>query len=163
VDAARDFVQRQPRFVAAIQRRSALIRPLVLLDEGPPAERAPATHPHPDTVRTLLPQFQTQGMLGLGLHDIDVVPHDQPHRVPEAVRQEIARLKALYPGLHSRELARLLFCTFGSRIHHLTVHHHWEQSPVAAPQQLALWPSHIPPDRVHARFQGVAPRLSRGE
>lgn len=155
MDAARDFVQLQPCFVDAIQRRYALIRPLVLLDEGTPAERAQATNTHPDTVRTLLHQFQTQGMLGLGLHDLDMVPHDQPHRVPEAVRQEIARLKALSPGLHYRELARILFYTFGYRLHHLTVKHHWEQSPVAAPHQLDLWPYHIHPDRVHARCQVV--------
>jgi transposase len=106
-------------------------------------------------VRTLLQQFQTQGMLGLGGPETDVGPHDQPHRVPEAVRQEIARLKALYPGFHYRELARILLCTFGYRLHHRTVKHHWEQSPVTAPQQLELWPYHLPPDRVHARLQVV--------
>src|SRR6516165_1195428 len=94
-------------------------------------------------------------MLGLGGPETDVGPHHQPHRVPEAVRQEIARLKALYPGLHYRELARILLCTFGYRLHHRTVKHHWEQSPVTAPQQLELWPYHLHPDRVHARLQVV--------
>jgi hypothetical protein len=65
VDAARDFIQLQPRFIDAIQQRYELIRPLVLLDEGTPAERAQATNTHPETVRTLLHQFQTQGMPGL--------------------------------------------------------------------------------------------------
>ena len=89
-DAARDFGQLQPRFVDAIQRRYELIRPLVLFNEGTPAERAQATHTQPETVRTLLQQFQTQGMLGLGGPETDVGPHDQPHRVSEAVRQEMA-------------------------------------------------------------------------
>jgi hypothetical protein len=53
-DTARDFGQLQPHFVDAIQRRYELIRPLVLFNEGPPAERAQATHTHPETVRTLL-------------------------------------------------------------------------------------------------------------
>jgi transposase InsO family protein len=155
VDAARDFIQLQPHFVDAIQQRYELIRPLVLLDEGTPAERAQATDTHPETVRNLLHQFQTQGMPGLALPESDVVPLDQPHRVPEAVRQEIARLKALYPGFHYRELARILFCTFGYRFHHRTVKHHWEQSRVPTPQQLDLWPYHLLPDRVHARLQVV--------
>jgi hypothetical protein len=163
VDAASDFVHLQPRLVNLIQRRYELIRPLVLLNEGTPAERAQATNTHPDTVRTFLHRFQTQGMLGLGLHDVDVVPHAQPHRVSEAVRQEIARLKALYPGFHYRELARILFCTFGYRMHHRTVQHHWEQSPIAAPHQLDLWPYHLHPDRAHARLQSNWLRVFRSQ
>lgn len=144
MDAAHDFSQLQPRFVDAIQRHYELIRPLVLFDEGTPAERAQATNTHPETVRTLLHQFQTQGMPGLTLPESDGLPPEPPHRVPEAVRQEIARLNALSPGLHYRELARILFCTFGYRFHHRTVQHHWEQSHVTAPQPLDLWPSHLP-------------------
>ena len=166
VDAARDLTQLQPRFIDAIQQRYELIRPLVLFDEGTPAERVQATNTHPETMRTLLDQFQTQGMLGLALPETDVVPPDQPHRVPEAVRQEIARLKALYPGFHYRELARILFCTFGYRFHHRTVQHHWEQSRVTAPQQLDLWPYHLLSDRVHARsghdHETALPRVAVG-
>jgi hypothetical protein len=36
-------------------------------------------------------------------------------RIPEAVRQEVDRLKALYPGFHYRELARILSYNPGSR------------------------------------------------
>jgi hypothetical protein len=155
VDAARDFIQLPPRFIDTIQRRYELIRPLVLFDEGTPTERALATNPYPETVRTLLHQFQTQAMPGLALPESDVLPPEQPHRVPEAVRQEIARLKTLYPGLHYRELARILFCTFGYRFHHRTVKHHWKQSRMTTPHQLDLWPYHLLSNRVHARLQVV--------
>jgi hypothetical protein len=155
VDAARDFTQLQPRFIDAIQPRYELIRPLVLFDEGTLTERAQATNTHPETVRPLLQQFQTQGMPGLALSERAVLPPEQPHRVLEAGRQEMARLQALYPGLHSRERARILFCTCGYRFHHRTVKHHWEQSRVTAPQQRALGPYHLLSDRVHARLQVV--------
>ena len=54
--------------------------------------------------------------------------------MPDAVRQEIDRLKALYAGFHYRELARILFFTFGYPIHHNTVKQLWHQSPIPAPQ-----------------------------
>ena len=40
------------QFVDQIQWRYELIRPLVLLAEGTPTQRAEETHTHPDTVRT---------------------------------------------------------------------------------------------------------------
>ena len=50
--------------------------------------------------------------------------------MPDAVRQEIDPLKALYAGFHYRELARILFFTFGYPIHHNTVKQLWQQSPM---------------------------------
>ena len=64
-------------------------------------------------------------MLGLLPADVEVVPRGRASRVPEAVRQEIARLKALSPDFHYRELARIIFCTCGYRIHHTTVKQLW--------------------------------------
>jgi hypothetical protein len=71
------------------------------------------------------------------------------------VCQELARLKALYTGFHYRELARILFCTLGYPIHHLTVKQYWEQSPAAPPSQLALWTYQTQPDRPAARLRVV--------
>src|SRR6266480_3852860 len=115
--------------------RYALIRPLVLLAEGTPTQRAAETHTHPDTVRTFTRRFRAQGMLGLWPNAIEARPRGRAQRVPEAVRHEVDRLKALYAGFHDRELARILFYTFGYPGTHLrrdTVIPQWFQASKAA-------------------------------
>ena len=150
-----DFAQLELHFVDQMQWRYELIRPLVLLAEGTPTQRAAETHTHPDTVRTFTRRFRAQGMLGLLPNDIEARPRGRAQRVPEAVRHEVDRLKALYAGFHYRELARILFYTFGYPIHHNTVKQLWEQSPVVAVQQLDLWDYHTHPDRYQARLQVI--------
>jgi hypothetical protein len=95
VEPARDFAQLQLQFVDQIQWRYALIRPLVLFAAGTPTQRAEDTHTHPDTGRTFLRRFRQEGMRGLLPTDIEVAPRPRASRGPEAVRQEMARLKAL--------------------------------------------------------------------
>jgi hypothetical protein len=109
MDSAQDFAQLQLHFVDQIQWRYELIRPLVLFAERPARQRAHETHTHPETVRKLRRRFQQQGMLGLLLDDVTVVPKAQTPRVSVAVVEEIARLKALYAGFHARELVRIVF------------------------------------------------------
>lgn len=75
--------------------------------------------------------------------------------MPEVVVQELARLKGLYTGFHYRELARILLCTFGYRIHHRTVQQYWEQSPAAIASQLDLFTYHTHSDSPAARFRVV--------
>jgi hypothetical protein len=72
-----------------------------------------------------------------------------------AVRQEVDRLKTLYDGFHYRELARILFITFGTPIDHKTVKTLWQASPVACQGHLALWDYHAQPDRYQARLQVI--------
>jgi hypothetical protein len=55
---------------------------------------------HPDTVRTLQRRFQRQGMLGLLPGAVEVVHRRRASPIPDAVRQEIDRLKALHDGFH---------------------------------------------------------------
>jgi hypothetical protein len=81
--------------------------PLVLFADRTAQQRAQETHIHPDTVRTLQRRFRRQGMRGLLPADVEVVPRRRASPIPEAVRQEIDRLKALYDGFHYRELARI--------------------------------------------------------
>jgi hypothetical protein len=95
-------------FVDPIQWRYELIRPLVLFADRTAQQRAQETGTHPDTVRTLQRCFRQQGMLGLVPGSLEVTPRGRAMRVPDAVRQEIDRLKALYAGFHYRELARIL-------------------------------------------------------
>jgi transposase InsO family protein len=150
-----DFAHLQLQFVDQLQWRYELIRPLVLLADGTPTQRAEATHTHPDTVRTFTRRFQQQGMLGLFPGSIAVVPRGRAPHVPEAVRQEIARLKGLYAGFHSRELARIIFATLDYRIDHKTVKQLWQQSPATPAPQLELWDYHTHPDRPQARWQAI--------
>jgi hypothetical protein len=103
VEVALDFTQLQLRFVDQIQWRYELIRPLVLFEDRPapqPAirQRAHETATHPETVRKLTRRFDQQGLLGLVPDDVEVVPKDTATRVPAAVVEELARLKALYTG-----------------------------------------------------------------
>jgi len=113
MEPMRDFAQLQLHFLDQIQWRYELIRPLVLCEEGTPIQRAHDTHTHPDTVRTLARRFRQQGMRGLLSANMEVITRPRARQVPEAVRQELARLKALYSGFQYRELVRIVFCKLG--------------------------------------------------
>jgi transposase len=130
MDPTAEFAQLQLDFVDRVQWWYELIRPLVLLAGGTATLQAQDTHTHPDTVRRLIRRFRQQGMLGLFPHDVSGARQGRPPRVPEAVRQEIAQLKALYAGFHARELARIVFYKLGYRIDHQTAQQLWQQSPV---------------------------------
>ena len=100
VDAAPHFPQLQLRFVDQLQWRYELIRPLVLFEDRPAPslirQRAHETATHPETVRKLTRRFEQQGLLGLVPDNAKVVPQAKASRVPAAVVEELARLKALY-------------------------------------------------------------------
>jgi transposase InsO family protein/transposase len=155
VEPTAEFAQLQLDFVDQTQWRYELIRPLVLFADWTARQRAQETHTHPDTVRTFRRRFRRAGMLGLLPADVEVVPRRRASPVPEAVRQEIDRLKAFHDGFHYRELARILFITFGVPIDHKTVKTLWQESPVACQGHLALWDYHAQPDRYQARLQVI--------
>jgi crotonobetainyl-CoA:carnitine CoA-transferase CaiB-like acyl-CoA transferase len=56
---------------------------------------------------------------------------------------------------HWRELARILFITFGTPIDHKTVKTLWQESLVACQGHLALWDYHAHPDCYEARLQVI--------
>jgi hypothetical protein len=99
VEPTAAFAQLQLGFVAQTPWRYAVIRPLVLFADRTAQQRAQDTEPHPDTVRTLPRRFRQRGMLGLLPADVEVVPRRRASPIPEAVRQEVDRLKALYDGI----------------------------------------------------------------
>jgi transposase InsO family protein len=152
---ADDFAQLQLRFVDHTQWRYEVIRPVVLFADRTPQQRAQETQTHPATVRKLTRQFQQQGMLGLLPDDIEVVVRPRTSSVPDAIRRELDRLKALYDGFHYRELARILFITCGTPIDHKTVKKLWQQSPVSCQGHLGLWDYHGHPDPYQARLQVI--------
>ncbi len=155
MEAASDFTQLELRFVDQIQWRYELIRPLILFENRPATHRAQETHTHPETVRKLRRRFQQQGMLGLLLDDVEVIPKEKTPRVSAAVIEEINRLKALYAGFHARELARIVFYKLGERIGHKTAQRLWQQSPVVTQEALPLGDYHTQPDRYQARLQVI--------
>jgi putative transposase len=155
VEPARDFAQLQLQFVDQIQWRYELIRPLVLLAEGTPTQRAEETHTHPDTVRTFLRRFRQEGLLGLLPTDIAVAPRPRASWVPEAVRQEMARLKALDNDFQYREIGRIIFYKCGYRLQPKTVKRLWHQSQPAIQEALALGDYHSQGDRYQARVQVI--------
>ena len=150
-----EFAQLQLGFVDQTQWRYEVIRPLVLFTDRTAQQRAQETHTHPDTVRTLQRRFRQQGMPGLLPADVEVVHRRRASPIPEAVRQEIDRLKALYDGFHYREVARILLVKTGCPIDDKTVKTLWQQSPVSCQGQLGLWDYHGHPDRYQARLQVI--------
>src|SRR5215475_10547300 len=129
VELTAEFAQLQLGFVDQTQWRYEVIRPLVLFADRTAQQRARETETHPDTVRTLHRRFRQQGMLGLLPADVEVVSRRRASPVPEAVRQELDRLKALYDGFHYRELPRILIIKFGQAIDHKAVKTIWHASP----------------------------------
>ena len=127
------------------------IRPLVLFADRPAAQRAHETATPPETVRPLPRRCRAPGSRGLLPGDVEVVRRSRAGPVPDEVREEIDRLKALYSGFHYRELARLVFGKCAYPLDDKTAKILWQQSPVPTQQQLELWTYHTYPGRYEAR------------
>jgi len=155
VEPTAAFAQLQLRFTDQPQRRYEIIRPLLLFKDRPATQRAQETETHPDTVRTFLRRVRHQGMLGLLPDHVEVSPRGRASRVPEAVRQEIARLNALYRSFHYREVVRMIFYKNGYRLHPNTVKHLWQQRLPPAQGAVALGDYHRQRDRYEARVQVI--------
>src|ERR671916_249281 len=155
VEPTAAFTQLQLRFTDQPQRRYEIIRPLLLFEDRTATQRAQETATHPDTVRTYLRRFRQQGMLGLLPDHVKVSPRGRASRVPEAVRQEIARLKALYRGFHYREVVRMICSKYGYRLHPNTVKRLWQQDLPAVPEEFTLGDYHAQQDRYQARVQVI--------
>ena len=150
-----DFAHLELRFVDQLQGRYELIRPLVLFEGGTAAQRAQETQTHPQTVRKLTRRFQQQGMLGLFPDHLEVLPAGRASRVPDAVVEAIARLKALYAGLHDREVARIVFYKTGYRADDKTIKTLWQSSLPVVQEALPLRDYHSHPTRYDARVEVI--------
>jgi transposase len=150
-----DFAQLQLQFTDRTQWRYEVIRPVVLFADRTPQQRSRETQTHPATVRRLTRRFRQQGMLGLLPADVEVVARGKTPQIPDPVRHELDRLKALYDRFHYRELARILLVKLGYRIDDKTVKKLWQASPVRCQGHLGLWDYHTHPDRYQARLQVI--------
>jgi hypothetical protein len=133
-----DFAQLQLQFMDHTQWRYEVIRPVVLFADRTPQQRAQETPTHPATVRKLTRWFRQRGMLGLLPDTVEVVVRGRAARIPDPVRQEIDRLKALYDGFHYRELARILLVKLGYPVDDKTVKKLWQESPASCQGHLGL-------------------------
>ncbi len=150
-----DFDQLQELFRDPIQRRYEILRPLVLFQDRTATARAEETGTHPETVSHLKRRFEQQGLLGLLPDSIEVGPARRRRRVPDAVVQELTRLKGLYDGFQYRELARIIFYKLNYRMSHSTVQRLWHELPPLSSPQLPLFDYHSFPDRPQARLQVI--------
>jgi transposase len=150
-----DFAQLQLHFVDHVQWRYEVVRPLVLFDNRTAVQRAEETQTHPDTVRKLTRRFRQRGILGLFPEQTEIISPSRSTRVPEAVVEEIARLKALYGGFQYRELARIIWYKLDERIDDKTVKKLWQHSPTPVQGELPLGVYHSHADRYHARLQVI--------
>jgi transposase InsO family protein len=155
VEPREEFGQLRLGFVDPMQWRYEVIRPLVLFGDRTATQRAHETQTHPDTVRALRRRFRQQGMPGLLPSSGSPGRQQRAPRIPEAVREEVDRLKALYPGFHYRELARILSYKFETHINDKTAKHLWMRSEVAPQGHLPLWTYHTQPNRSDARLQVI--------
>lgn len=150
-----DFAQLQLHFVDPIQWRYEVIRPVVLFADRTAAQRAEETQTHPDTVRKLTRRFRQQGILGLFPDQTEVTSPSRSTRVPEAVVEEIARLKALYGGFQYRELARIIWYKLDERIDDKTAKKLWQHSPTPVQGELPFGAYYSHADRYQARLQVI--------
>jgi transposase InsO family protein/transposase len=137
------------------QQRYELIRPVVVIGNRTATERAQETGTHPETVGRFKRRFEKQGMLGLLPDIVDVMAARRRRRVPDAVVDELQRLKGLYDGFGYRELARIILYKFNCRMSHATVQRLWPELSCPPPQQLPLLDYHSYPERSQARLEVI--------
>jgi len=145
----------QLRFVDHVQWRDELIRPVVLMENRTAAQRAEETHTHPETVRDLTRRFRQQGTLGLFPEHTGLIRPRRGKSVPDAVVEELARLKALYEGFGYRELARIIWYKLHYHIDDKTIKQLWEQRLMPVPGEPPVGLYHRQADRYQARLQVV--------
>ena len=113
-----EFSQLRLVLTDVVQERYEVARPLLLQQPVTAAQRSRETGTHARTVRRYVRRFEREGMRGLFDERALIV---RGHSVPQVVRFEVIRLKTLYPPLHLREIANILFARLGCRIDHKTV------------------------------------------
>src|SRR6266545_2037516 len=99
------FQQLALRFTDAVQHAYEVIRGVLLADETI-GERSRVTGVDRDTVSEKARRFLEEGMLGLV--DPRTTTGKGRHRYPDVVAGTLLYLKQLHPGIHYRELARIV-------------------------------------------------------
>lgn len=146
------FQQLALRFIDPIQHDYEVIRGVVLADETL-AERSRITGVDRDTIGDKAHRFLEQGMLGLV--DRRTTTEKGRHRYPDVVAGTIPYLKQLYPGIHYREIARIVDRKYGYKTNHHTVKAFLERHPLPGQLPLEITHFHQFEDAYRARFTVV--------
>ncbi|HEX8833273.1 MAG TPA: helix-turn-helix domain-containing protein [Abditibacteriaceae bacterium] len=113
-----DFGQLRMLLTDGVQERYEVVRPLLLQQSVTATQRSRQTGTHARTIRRYVRRFEREGMRGLFDERALLV---RGHSVPDVIRFEVIRLKTLYPPLHMREIANIVFARLGCKIDHKTV------------------------------------------
>jgi transposase InsO family protein len=138
MSALEEFQQLALRFTDPIQHDYEVIRGIMLADETV-AERSRITGIDRDTVSEKARRFVQHGMFGLV--DRRTTGSASRHHYPAVVAGYILYLKQLHPGIHYREIARIIERKYGHKTHHLTVKRFLGRNPIAVqlPLQVTLF------------------------
>jgi hypothetical protein len=106
-----------------------------------------------DTISEKAHRFLEQGMLGLV--DRRTTTDNGRHRYPDIVAGTILYLKQLYPGIHYREIARIVERKYGYKTNHHTVKGFLERHAIPVQLPLPVTHFHQFEDAYWARFTVV--------
>lgn len=133
MSTSESFQQFALRFTDPVQHDYKVVRGIMLADETI-AERSRITGVDRDTVGEKARRFLQEGMFGLV--DRRTTTEKGRHQYPDVVAGTILYLKQLYPGIHYREIARIVERKFGYKTNHHTVKAFLGRNPI--PVQLPL-------------------------
>jgi len=152
MSASEEFAQLALRFTDPIQHDYEVIRDIVLAD-ATIAERSRITGMDSDIVSEKARRFVQHGMFGLV--DRRTTSNQGRHRYPDIVAGYILYLKQLYPGIHYREIARIIERKYGHKTHHLTVKRFLDHNPIPVQLPLQVTLFHRFEDAYQARWTVV--------
>jgi len=152
MSAAEGFQQLALRFTDPIQHDYEVIRGIMLADETV-AERSRMTGVDRDTVSEKARRFVQHGMFGLV--DRRTTSGGSRHHYPDVVAGYILYLKQLHPGIHYREIARIIERKYGHKTHHLTVKRFLDHNPILVQLPLPVTRFHQFEDAYQARWTVV--------
>ncbi|MGI8967542.1 MAG: helix-turn-helix domain-containing protein, partial [Chloroflexota bacterium] len=114
------------------------------------AQRSRITGIDRDIVSEKARRFVQHGMFGLV--DLRTTSNKGRHHYPDIVAGYILHLKQLYPGIHYREIARIVERKYGHKTHHLTVKRFLDRNPIPVQLPLQATLFHQFEDAYRARF-----------
>jgi hypothetical protein len=152
MSTSESFQQLVLRFTDPIQHDYEVIRGVVLADETI-AERSRITGVDRDTVSEKARRFVQHGMFGLV--DRRTTTEKGRHQYPDVVAGYILYLKQLYPGIHYREIARIIERKYGHKTHHPTVKRFLDRHPIPVQLPLPVTRFHQFEDAYQARWTVV--------
>jgi transposase len=120
------------RFTDEVQNRYEASRSMILYQVSA-VQRARETGLHPQTLRDYARRFRRDGMLGL-FDERDLV--NKGLTVADTIREQVRHLKTLYPPLHHREIANIVYARLGVRVDHKTVKNILKAHPVPVQPRL---------------------------